>query len=283
MTLLPRAAGTVIIEKRTGEDMREKGMKIAVSGKGGVGKTTLSSLLCYLYARDGRKVLAVDADPDANLGTALGFPSELLASLTPISEERKLIKERTGAEPGTIGAIYSLNPRVDDIPDTYVAEYRGIKLLRMGSVSQGGTGCACPENTLLKSLLDHIVMDRDEIVILDMEAGLEHLGRGTARGVDAFIVVVEPGRRSIETAQAVQKLANDLGVPHVYAVVNKVHEGQFPEIEAAVNFLPILGHFPYDPQVVEADLHGKNLFDLSEGFVREAEKIKGKIDSLLGS
>ncbi|MCO5385120.1 carbon monoxide dehydrogenase accessory protein CooC [Desulfosporosinus sp.] len=261
--------------------MREKSIKIAISGKGGVGKTTLSSLLCYLYARDGQRVLAVDADPDANLGTALGFPPELLANLTPISEERKLIKERTGAEPGTIGAIYSLNPQVEDIPDTYVAEYRGIKLLRMGSITQGGTGCACPENTLLKSLLDHIVLERNEIGILDMEAGLEHFGRGTARGVDAFIVVVEPGRRSIETAHAVVKLANDLGVQNVYAVVNKVHEGQLAELEQEIDFLPILGRFPYDPVVVDADFRGKNLFDLSESFVQEAEKIKEKIDSLL--
>ncbi|WP_374214221.1 ATP-binding protein [Candidatus Desulfosporosinus nitrosoreducens] len=260
-----------------------RSIKIAVSGKGGVGKTTLSSLLCYLYARDGQRVLAVDADPDANLGTALGFPREILAQLTPISAERKLIKERTGAEPGTIGAIYSLNPRVEDIPDTYVADYRGIKLLRMGSVTQGGSGCACPESTLLKSLLDHIVMERNEIVIVDMEAGLEHLGRGTARGVDAFIVVVEPGRRSIETAQSVVKLARDLGVQKVLAVANKVHPGQLAVLEQEINFLPLLGYFPYDPLVVEADFYGKNLFDLSASFVREAEKIKEKIDLLLRS
>ena len=261
--------------------MSEKSIKIAVSGKGGVGKTTLSSLLCYLYARDGQRVLAVDADPDANLGTALGFPQEKLARLTPISEERKLIKERTGAEPGTIGAIYSLNPRVDDIPDIYVAEYRGIKLLRMGSITQGGTGCACPENTLLRNLLSHIVMERNEIVVVDMEAGLEHLGRGTARGVDAFIVVVEPGRRSIETAQAVVKLAGDLGIKNVFAVANKVHEGQFTALEQEINFLPVLGYFPYDPVVVDADFRGENLFDQSPEFVQKAEAIKEKLDSLL--
>ncbi len=261
--------------------MSEKSLKIAISGKGGVGKTTLSSLLCYLYARDGQRVLAVDADPDANLGTALGFPPDMLAQLTPISEERKLLQERTGAEPGTIGAIYSLNPRVDDIPDTYVADYRGIKLLRMGSITQGGSGCACPESTLLKSLLDHIVMERNEVVIVDMEAGLEHFGRGTARSVDAFIVVVEPGRRSFETARAVVKLATDLGVHNVYAVVNKVHEGQYAEIEKELDFMPILGYFPYDSNVVEADFRGKNLFDVSGKFVQKAEEIKEKLNLLL--
>ncbi|GAB6172409.1 carbon monoxide dehydrogenase accessory protein CooC [Paradesulfitobacterium aromaticivorans] len=261
--------------------MSDNSIKIAISGKGGVGKTTLASLLCHLYARDGKKVLAVDADPDANLGTALGFPRELLDTLTPLSEERKLIKDRTGAEPGTIGAIYSLNPRVDDIPDTYVAEYQGIKLLRMGSITQGGTGCACPENTLLKNLLEHIVLVRNETVIVDMEAGLEHFGRGTARGVDAFIVVVEPGRRSFETAHSVVKLAYDLGVHNVYAVANKVHGGQLDDIEREIDFLPILGYFPYDPTVVNADLNGKNLFELEPKFVEQAKKIKEKIDSIL--
>lgn len=261
--------------------MSDKSIKIAISGKGGVGKTTLSSLLCHLYARDGKKVMAVDADPDANLGTALGFPRGMLDTLTPLSEERKLIKDRTGAEPGTIGAIYSLNPRVDDIPDTYVAEYQGIKLLRMGSITQGGTGCACPENTLLKNLLEHIVLERNETVIVDMEAGLEHFGRGTARGVDAFIVVVEPGRRSFETAHSVVKLADDLGVHNVYAVANKVHGGQLDDIEREIDFLPILGYFPYDPIVVNADLNGKNLFELEPKFVELAKKIKEKIDSIL--
>ncbi|MDI6880649.1 MAG: carbon monoxide dehydrogenase accessory protein CooC [Desulfitobacteriaceae bacterium] len=261
--------------------MSDKPIKIAISGKGGVGKTTLSSLLCHLYAQEGRRVLAVDADPDANLGTALGFPHEILETLKPISEERKLIKERTGAEPGTIGAIFSLNPQVDDIPDTYVASHKGIKLLRMGSVTQGGSGCACPENTLLKNLLQHIVLERDETVIVDMEAGLEHFGRGTATGVDAFIVVVEPGRRSFETAHSVVKLAHDLGVEDVYAVVNKVHEGQLAEIQRQIDFLPILGHFPYDGKVVEADLSGQSLFDLSPVFVERAKSIKSQLEKYL--
>ena len=259
-----------------------KSLKIAVSGKGGVGKTTLASLLCHLYAQDGQHVLAVDADPDANLGTALGFPPELLANLTPISKEAKLIKERTGAEPGSIGAMFSINPYVDDIPDTYVARHNGIKLLRMGSVTLGGSGCACPESTLLRSLLEHMVLERDETVIVDMEAGLEHFGRGTARGVDAFIVVVEPGKRSFETAHAVAKLAKDIGVSQVFAVINKVHPGQIEEIQREMDFIPILGYLPYDPIAVQADLTGQSLFDLSPKFVALAKEIKSQIEALLG-
>lgn len=259
--------------------MTNKSVKIAVSGKGGVGKTTLASLLCHLYAQDGQHVLAVDADPDANLGTALGFPPELLAELTPISKEAKLIRERTGAEPGSIG-MFSINPHVADIPDTYVAKHNGIKLLRMGSVTLGGSGCACPESTLLRSLLEHMVLERDETVIVDMEAGLEHFGRGTAGGVDAFIVVVEPGKRSFETAHAVVKLAKDIGVNQVYAVINKVHPGQIEAIKREMNFIPILGYLPYDPMAVQADLSGQSLFDLSPKFVELAKEIKIQIESL---
>ncbi len=259
-----------------------KSVKIAVSGKGGVGKTTLASLLCHLYSQRGQNVLAVDADPDANLGTALGFPQELLVKLTPISEEKKLIKERTGAEPGSIGAMFSINPFVDDIPDTYVAKHNGIKLLRMGSVTLGGAGCACPESTLLRSLLEHMVLERNETVIVDMEAGLEHFGRGTAKGVDAFIVVVEPGKRSFETAHAVVKLAKDIGVNRVYAVINKVHPGQIEEIKREMSFIPILGYLPYDPIAVQADLTGQSLFDLSPKFVELAKEIKAHLESLLG-
>ena len=259
-----------------------KGVKIAVSGKGGVGKTTLASLLCHLYSQEGQHVLAVDADPDANLGTALGFPPEILAELTPISEEKKLIRERTGAEPGSIGPMFTINPDVDDIPDTYVARHSGIKLLRMGSVTLGGSGCACPESVLLRSLLEHMVLERDETVIVDMEAGLEHFGRGTAKGVDAFIVVVEPGKRSFETARAVVKLAKDIGVNQVFAVINKVHPGQIEDIEREMNFIPILGYLPYEPMAVQADLTGQSLFELSPKFVELAKEIKDKIESLLG-
>jgi CO dehydrogenase maturation factor len=254
----------------------DRGLKIAISGKGGVGKTTLSSLLCYLFAEDGA-VLAIDADPDANLGSALGFDQIELDQITAISTDKDLIKQRTGAEPGVSGQMFTLNPKVDDIPDKYVAERKGVKLLRMGKIPSGGSGCACAGNTLLKQLLRHTVVHRNETVILDMEAGLEHFGRGTAESVDAFIVVIEPGQRSMETAREVIRLAKDIGIEKVFAVVNKVHQGQWEKINSMLNFIPVLGYFPFDTRVIEADLDRLNVYENLPDFVQHARKIKNNL------
>jgi len=197
-------------------------MKIAITGKGGVGKTTLSSVLARLYAEEGKRVLAADVDPDANLGLALGFSEEELENLTPISEMGALIAERTGADKDNFGKLFKLNPKVDDIPDKFSVEKNGVMLLIMGTVETGGSGCVCPEHVLLKRVVSNLIMGRDEVVILDMEAGLEHLGRGTTDFVERFIVVIEPGARSIQTYKKIKQLAADLGVPKVSVVANKV-------------------------------------------------------------
>ena len=168
-------------------------MKIAVTGKGGVGKTTFSSMLSRMFADDGYRVVSVDADPDANLGLALGFPKEVYETIVPISEMKNLVNERTSAETGTFNKMFKLNPKVDDIPDKYCKEYNGVRLLTLGTVDSGGSGCVCPEHVLLKRLCSHLILQNKDVVVMDMEAGIEHLGRGTAQGVDAFIVVVEPG------------------------------------------------------------------------------------------
>ena len=167
-------------------------MKLAISGKGGTGKSTLAAILAHLFQRDGLRVLAVDADPDANLAAALGVPEELAAGIIPISEDRRLIKERTGAEGGRFGQLFKLNPTVGDIPERCTVTFRGLHLLVLGAVRKGGGGCACPENVLLRSLLEEIVLRREEVVIVDMEAGIEHLGRGTARAVNKLVIMTEP-------------------------------------------------------------------------------------------
>ncbi|MFS8639978.1 MAG: AAA family ATPase [Symbiobacteriaceae bacterium] len=261
----------------------DRGLKIAISGKGGVGKTTLAAALALLFARDGQRVLAVDADPDSNLGTALGFTEEELATQRTIAEDRDLIKERTGATPDRPGQWFTLNPRVDDIPDTYVIEKDGVRLLRLGHVPRGGAGCDCPQNAFLRHLLRHLVVQRTDTVVVDMEAGLEHLGRGTTAAVDALIVVVEPGRRSFQTAAMTVRFARDLGVRRVFAVANKVRPGDEAAVEAGMWFLPLLGMLPYDSTAVTVDLAGGSVRQLSREFWAAVEDVKARLEGALTS
>jgi len=236
-------------------------MKLAISGKGGVGKTTFSALLIRTLSDMGKHVLAIDADPDANLATALGVPDA--DKITPISEMKKLIYERTEAQPGSIGGFFKLNPKVDDLPDTLSAKMGNIKLMRLGGVKKGGMGCICPESTLLKVLVTHIVLARDEVVVMDMEAGIEHLGRGTAQAVDRLLVVVEPGRRSIETAGHIKKLASEIGLKNIALVGNKIRSERDEEfLKTRVSDLDFLGFLPYDDGLIEADLKGISPFDV---------------------
>src|SRR5659263_46217 len=196
-------------------------MKIAITGKGGVGKTTIAGTLARIFADRGMMVYAVDADPDANLASAIGIEPEAAAAIIPISELGELIRERTGAEPGSSAPVFRMNPKVDDIPERFSTEAHGVRLLRLGTVKKGGGGCVCPESALLKALLSHLMLNEREVVLVDMEAGIEHLGRATARGVDAMLVVVEPGRRSIQTAEAITRLAGEIGITNIMLVVNE--------------------------------------------------------------
>lgn len=247
-------------------------MKIAVSGKGGVGKTVLVALLSRVFAESGYSVLTIDADPDANLAATLGFPHP--EKIVPISEMKDLIEERTGARPGRAEIFFKLNPKVDDLPEKYWREHNGIKLMVMGRTKQGGSGCYCPENVLLQALVSHLLLARDEVVILDMEAGIEHLGRATAKAVDKLIVVVEPGRRSVETAYRIDKLAQDIGLPNIAIVGNKLRSQS--DREFLISTLPgfeFLGFIPYDQALVAADLANLPLLDSSQQIINEVRNI----------
>jgi CO dehydrogenase maturation factor len=251
-------------------------MKLAVSGKGGVGKTTFSSLLIRTFNAQGKKVLAIDADPDANLAAGLGI--ENADSIVPISEMKELVLERTGAQAGSIGGFFKLNPKVDDLPDALSATLDGIKLMRLGGVKKGGSGCICPESTLLRALVMHIVLARDEVVVMDMEAGIEHLGRATAKAVDKLIVVVEPGRRSIDTAGHIRKLAGEIGLNHIAVVGNKVRNNSDEEfLKNHLNDFEFLGFLPYDESLIEADLQGISPFDID---CPSKDKVKELISKL---
>jgi len=237
-------------------------MKLAISGKGGVGKTTLAALLAQVYADAGRDVLAVDADPSPCLSGALGFPGDLLARLHPIAEMDELIEERTGAKPGTVGGFFTINPRVDDIPERFSVTHRSVRLLEMGSVDLGGSGCICPESAMLKTLLTHLLFRKDDVLILDMYAGVEHLGRATANFVDAMIVVAEPTKRSLGTAAQIKKLAADIGLTRLWLVGNKVRDEAEREFLAEETpGIPLLGVLPASLSVQEADRLGIAVYD----------------------
>jgi len=254
-------------------------MKLAITGKGGVGKTTLTALLAQIYADQGKQVLAVDADPSPCLAGALGFPSELRAQLHPISEMDDLILERTGAQKGQVGGFFTINPRVDDIPERFSVLHRGVRLLEMGAVETGGSGCICPEAAMLKTLFTHLMFRKDEVLLLDMYAGVEHLGRATVDFVDALIIVVEPTRRSLGTATQIKKLANDIGLNRLYLVGNKVrNEAEAKFLEAETPGLPVLGMLLADLKVQEADRLNIPVYDHVPALRTAAESILQKLN-----
>ena len=252
-------------------------MKLAIGGKGGVGKTTVAASLAKAFARKGYQVLAIDADPNATLASAFGL--EGAQEIVPIVKMEELIHERTGARPGTTGGMFILNPRVDDIPDRFCRDVEpGIRMMVMGAFKAGGGGCYCPENAMLKALVTHLLLDRDEVVILDMEAGIEHLGRGTAQAVDRLLVVVEPGRRSIDTAHTVRRLASDIGLTRLGAVANKVRG---PRDEAFLRDkmagFEILGFIPYSEKIVESDISLRAPYDSFPGLLDVMEAIADRL------
>jgi CO dehydrogenase maturation factor len=247
-------------------------MKLAVSGKGGVGKTTFASLLIRTFNQQGKRVLAIDADPDANLAAGLGIQNS--ERIVPIAEMKALVLERTGAQPGSIGGFFKLNPKVDDLPEALSARLENIKLMRLGGVKKGGAGCICPESTLLRALITHVVLARDEVVVMDMEAGIEHLGRATAQAVDKLIVVVEPGRRSIDTARNIQRLASEIHLNTIALVGNKVRgETDRAFLSKHLSDFELLGFLPYDDRLIEADLNGLSPFDTPSPAVDEVKAI----------
>lgn len=251
-------------------------MKIAVTGKGGVGKTTLAGTLAVILSEK-YKVYAIDADPDMNLLGSLGIHQPV----TPISKMKDLIKERTGAEPGSsFGEVFKINPTISDLPESLSTNYNGngnLKILVMGTVDKGGDGCVCPASVMLKAILRNLIIKKDEIVILDMEAGIEHLGRRTAEAVDVMIIVAEPGLKSLETASRIKKLATDIGIQNIVAVINKVSsdlEEKFVEEKLQEMGVDVLGSIPRDDMVVQADMNGLPLVDYPDSAaLQSVEKI----------
>ena len=255
-------------------------MKCAVVGKGGVGKTTLTAALSRRWASSGHPVVAVDADPDGNLASALGIPRDRLPE--PIAHMKELIRERTEAKDEGAGLMFKINPKVDDLPERFSVDASGVKLLVLGTVELGGKGCLCPETAVLKSLMQHLLLRVEDDVILDMEAGLEHVGRASARGVDAMISVVEPGMRSVQTADRVRRLAKDIGIENTFVVVNKIsRQDQSDALASALSGQTILGTIPYCAELGQADLEGRSA-NIEDGqFLAAIDRIADKLEKQL--
>jgi CO dehydrogenase maturation factor len=263
-------------------------MKIAVSGKGGVGKTTISANLAKLFAQQGYTVYAVDADPDSSLGLALGINENELDKIKPVIDMREFIGDQIGD-----GAFYTLNPLVNKIPEqfsinlnnnapqksqdgTCQTKMGSIRFLRMGGIKKGGSDCYCRENTFLKALVNSLILDTNDVVILDMGAGIEHLTRGTSRGVDLMLIVTEPGKSSIQTARIVESLARDLEVKEIKFIANKIRtQRELSFINENFKENELLGVINFDEAVSEKALGiGVNPCALDN---KELEDVLGKV------
>jgi len=254
-------------------------MKIAFAGKGGTGKTTLSAIFIQILARNNKEVLAVDCDPDSNLGIALGFKDA--DKITPIIKMEGLIRERMAVS--SDGSFFKLNPKIDDIPERFSSQKGNIKLIVMGGVKKGGTGCACPENAFVKNLLEHLTLKRNEDVVMDMEAGVEHFGRGTAQSCDGVLIVVEPSQKSLESAKRINKLAQDLKIKNLYAISNKIRSsGDNKFISNSLKgFLEVIGTIPFSEDILSLDKTG-DLSNASKDVYTKMDNLKNILMERLG-
>lgn len=256
------------------------GAKIAIGGKGGVGKTTVCAVWAELFAEDGFDVLAIDADPSTNLAMAFGIPSK--ASPQPLIEMKQLIAQRTGTGKDAVGAYFRLNPKVSDLPEKYWLKTNNVKLLVLGAITQAGAGCTCPEGAFLKALLTYTICQRAELVLVDLAAGVEFMGRASVQGIDALVVVVEPGGRSIEAANNMAKMARELGIKNAVAIANKIRETAETElIRSQLKDIFLLGTLDYSRSVQEADLKRKPVFSADTKLVKQLQQAKSALMDLV--
>jgi len=252
-------------------------VKIAVSGKGGVGKTLVAGILACFFAKEGLRTIAIDADPSPNLALTLGLSPEKARDIVPVSENKELVSSKTETE---FSGVYRLSFTVDDIvKDLSVETPCNVNLMVMGTVRSMGSGCTCPANAVVRALLRHLIVERDEVVILDMEAGVEHLGRGTAKQVDTMLIVTDSSIKSLETAKHIDKLASGAGIKQILLVGNKIaNENQRNAIKefAEKNGLHLLAFMPFDEQVAEVEMRGETPLKYANSPAVQAVQKMGK-------
>ena len=249
-------------------------MKIAISGKGGVGKTTIMALIAQQLKKDGKEVLIIDADPSPHMAQTIGIKDP--GAIIPIAEMKTLLQERSGKTEGS--PFYNINPQVDDLLSRYMVEYNGLKLMVLGAIEDGNKGCACAENTVLKRMLTKLLLSPSQYALLDMEAGVEHLGRGTIAGVDHLLTVVIPSKSSIRTALKVKKLADDVGIKSLHFVGNKVVDQEDEEfLTEGLGVKPIT-FFPDIHKISRAERNGQPVVDQLD---QVQDQVKVLLDNLL--
>ncbi|MBU2568357.1 MAG: AAA family ATPase [Elusimicrobia bacterium] len=249
-------------------------MKIAISGKGGSGKTTISAVLGYLFSRESKRVFLIDADPDGNLGLAMGFSDEELSKVVPIVELKEIIAERTASNGG---GYFKLNPEVDDIPEKFSIRKDNIRMLVLGNIKKGGSGCYCPENAFLRSVLRNLLSQKQDVVILDMPAGIEHLGRATADSMDSILIVVEPTAKSVQTAKRIHKLSADIKIKKILFVGNKISgevDKKFLDEAFYQNSEMFIGYIGHHPSITNAEQKRSPVYTASEKLLNEISSIK---------
>jgi CO dehydrogenase maturation factor len=255
-------------------------MKIAISGKGGTGKTFLAGNLATQFSRRGHRVIAIDADPSPNLALTLGMSIEESGEIIPIAENEQLIRLKTGTD---YSGVFRLTFTVDDIIEKHAAPTpSGVYLMVMGTVRSMGSGCTCPAHSVIKALLRHLIVERDEVVVLDMDAGIEHLGRGTAEHVDTMVVVSDANRKSLEVAKTICRMAKDSEIQQIGLVGNRITgltQEQAVRIFAEKNGISLMGMIPFDQGISDNGITGVPVDEESSPAIREVIRLAGMFES----